>query len=248
MYIMAMIDEEMQKEMEATALELSGAPESDVVGALAGTLIAAFGELFARVRVLEQIVLKAEPTDHAAEIIELPVSPESVGQVVVPAPVVTTPPEGMSADAIPLIEPPAPTSRDEMLRRRQVAASGPVVAPPAEVAAPSSELDRLRLERQALEARVRELRQRMTGAIAAVPIIAPSVVAPVAAMAPQAVYTGPLPFEIRHTDGPLIGRADMVGFPLEHATIEAAQAGLNLIAASKPGWRDRLAIFDRRLP
>lgn len=233
------------KEMEATALELAGAPPSDLKGALAGTLLAAFDEIFARLDVLERAVLV--PQAHEAEVVEMPMQMPPQGQPVFMPPVATSAPDGLEA-AIPLIEAPPVTTRDEMLRRRQAQATvqaQPVAAQvqvaqaqPAQ-AQPSTPLEQLRAERLLLEAKVAALRARTQVAMSA------PAVAPVPVLGP---YAGPKPFEIRHVDGPLVGRADMVGFPLEHESYEGAQAGMKLIAASKPGWLDRLAIFDRRLP
>lgn len=242
----------MQQEMNQTIDELAGAPYDQIIGALAGTVVAAFREMSARLDVLERIVLQAEelPVGQAG-LVELPVGGALVGdeaprgQVVYAPPVATAPPES-PGEAVPLIAPPAAISRDEVLRRRQAqVASVPVAAAPMEVVStePVSELDRLRKQRAELEARVAMIRQR---AVQVSPVAALGIVAPTSM--PMALDDPGLPYEIRHTEGPLIGRPDMVGMPLRHATMEAAQAAINLIAASKPGWRDRLAIFDRRLP
>ena len=40
----------------------------------------------------------------------------------------------------------------------------------------------------------------------------------------------------------------MEGYPILHTSYETAQHMIGVIVASHPGWRDRLAVFDRRLP
>jgi hypothetical protein len=77
-----------------------------------------------------------------------------------------------------------------------------------------------------LESRLRALRERRGAA--------PSTLAP----------PGAIRYEVRHADGPLSGRSDVLQALVFHDTYTAAQQASLIIQADHPGWRDRLTIVE----
>lgn len=227
-YTSGMDDGKLEEEKALTEQELAGAEADQVVGAMFGAMRALFRQFFDRLEALENVVLPRQ----GAEVVSMP--PPAGG------------PDAGAAER--LLDPGSELERlrserralEERLAALRARAAGAAVAQPAPLG-------------QQLGAPPASPAYAPILGSAGAPAL-PSPTVPVVQAAAVAPTGQPLSvpaeerYEIQHAEGSLVGRADMVGVPLRHATIGAAESIANMIVANHPGWRDRLVIRDRAVP